>query len=417
MADTKDIPGSVEAVVAAIARRDRGRILAALIARLRDFQLAEDCLQDALTAALKHWGRSGLPANPQGWLFRVAHRKAIDRLRRDTRLAELSGQIAVLASAEEAVADMPDIPDHRLSLIFACCHPALERKSRVALTLHTLGGLKTGEIARAFLDKPATMGQRLSRAKRKIRDAGIPFAIPERADLPERMASVLDVIYLIFNEGYAATGGAVQLCTDLCEEAAHLARLMNALLPQEPEVEGLLALILLTHARRAARSDAHGAYVPLAQQDRTLWDRSLIAEGGGHIETALTRGRVGPFQIKAAIAALHCAAVRHRDTDWPQIVALYRLLAGMEPGPVVQLNLAVARAETDGPEAALAGLGDLARELAQYQPFHAARADLLARCGRAQEADAAFARAIALSRVEAERRFLSERRQGLTDAG
>lgn len=400
----------LHAALARVVAEDHGRLLSALVGRLGDIQLAEDCLQGACERALAHWPRGGVPNNPRAWLFRVAHRQAIDRFRRDARFRDRAREIAVLAEGEAALVERPEIPDERLRLIFTCCHPALERKARVALTLRTLGGLTTDEIARAFLDKPATMGQRLARAKRKIRDAGIAYALPEGPDLAARLASVLEVIYLVFNEGYAATEGAAQLRVDLCEEAIFLARLIAALFPAEPEATGLLALLLLTHARRAARSMPESGYIPLSDQDRRLWDAALIAEGAGLVESALAQGRVGRFQLQAAIAALHGTASSVAETDWPQIVALYRVLAQVDPGPVVQLNLAVALAETDGAAAALDALAPLDAALAAYQPYHAARAELLGRGGDWIAAVVAYDRALALTRVGSETAYLSERR-------
>ncbi|MGV6849497.1 MAG: RNA polymerase sigma factor [Marinibacterium sp.] len=392
--------------------RDHGRLLAALIGQLGDFQLAEDVLQDAMESALTHWGRSGLPDTPRGWLLQVARRKAIDRLRRVARFNGQTDQLSLLMQRDDA-ADAHEIGDDRLRLIFTCCHPALEQKTRVALTLRTIAGLTTEEIARAFLDKTPAMAQRLSRAKSKIAGAGIPYAVPEGADLAARVAPVLSVIYLIFNEGYAATEGRGQLRRDLCAEAVYLARLMAGFFPDDPEVAGLLALILLTHSRRAARESRSGAYVPLDSQDRDLWDRDLIAEGRTLIAGALGKGRAGPYQIQAAIAALHCEAATSAATDWPQIVALYRLLVQMGGGAVAALNLAVARAHVDGPEAALQDISDLGPDLDGYQPYHAARADLLLRAGRGKAARAAFDRALALTRVASERAWLTARRDSL----
>lgn len=399
--------------VTTVMRADHGRLLSALCYRLGDFQLAEDCLQLAYERALVHWGRSGLPASPQGWLLKVAQRAAIDRFRKDARFAARREGIALLAQEEGQAGESGEVPDERLRLMFTCCHPALERKTRVALTLVSLGGLTTEEVARAFLDKPATMGQRLSRARRKIRDAGIPYAVPEGAALAARLGGVLEVVYLIFNEGYAATSGAEQLRLDLCEEAIFLARVLLGLCPDEPEVMGLLALMLLTHARRGARVDGAGEYVPLRAQDRGLWDAAQIKEGSALVEQAMRGGRIGPYQVQAGIAALHGEAKSHGATDWPQIVALYRVLLGIEDSPVVRLNHAVALAEVKGAEAALGLLAPLAEPLDAYQPYHAARADLLARLGEVEAARAAFDRALALTQVDSEARFLGTQKARL----
>ena len=401
--------GDVAQLVAQVVRSDRGRLMAALIARLRDFQLAEDALQDALEAALIHWGRAGLPASPQGWLLRVAQRKAIDRLRAAARNGRRIADLTLLAGEEAAETAAEDIPDDRLRLIFTCCHPALDPKSRVALTLRTLGGLTTAEIARAYLDREPAMGQRLSRAKAKIAAAGIPFAVPGPDLWAERLGSVLTTIYLIFNEGYSASSGQVPLRTDLCEEAVFLARLLIVLRPDEPEIEGLLALMLLTHARRAARI-AQGTLVPLEAQDRRLWDAAMIGEGLDLLDRAMTRRAPGPFQIKAAIAALHVQAAPHGGTDWPQITLLYDSLLRMEPTPVVRLNRAVALAEAGALPAALREIETLAVALDAYPQFHAARADLLRRLGRGADSDAAFDRAIALAPTSADAAFLRARR-------
>lgn len=390
-----------------LAREDRGRLLSALIARLRNFTLAEEALQDAMVAAVSHWGRNGIPAAPKNWLLQVALRKAIDRIRRNKAEARLLGDLGIFA---EEAAEPPEeevIPDERLRLIFTCCHPALELKSQVALTLRILGGVSTSEIARAFLDQEATIGQRISRAKAKIAAAGSPFAVPEPAEWPQRLTAVLIVVYLIFNAGYTAgpTEGR-----DLAEEAIWLGRLLDQLRPGEPEVEGCLALMLLTHARRAARADVNGVTVSLTQQDRGLWDRDAINEGLALVERALGRGRAGPCQIKAAIAACHCDGA---SSDWPQIAALYDALLEHEPTAVVRLNRAVAIAEAGALANGFCDLEQLSAELRDYQPFHAARAELLARQGRSADARAAYARAIALAHSNSDAAFLGERRNAL----
>ncbi len=393
--------------LAQVLRADRGRIMAALLARVRDFQLAEDALQDAAASALVHWER-GVPDRPQAWLIRVAFRKAIDRLRRAGRDAAQGAALSVLAR-DEAEEDPEVIADDRLRLIFTCCHPALEPKSRVALTLRTIAGLTTAEIARAFLDSEPTMAQRLTRAKTRLAHSGIPFAVPGPEDWAERLQSVLAVVYLIFNAGYTAGPAEPR---DLCAEAIFLARLLADLRPGEAEVEGCLALMLITHARRAARVDRAGATVALTAQDRTLWDAAEIGEGLRLIDTAMARHAPGPYQIKSAIAACQ---VRASGPDWPQIALLYASLARIEPTPVVHLNHAVALAETGQLTAALAMLSHLAPRLDDYQPFHAARAEYLARAGD-PAASAAYDRAIALAASPADAAFLQQRRGALTTA-
>lgn len=389
-----------------VMRSDRGRLLAALAAGLRDLSLAEEVLQEAAVSALSHWGRSGLPASPQGWLLTVARRKALDRLRaagRDRRKAEA---LALLIAREEA--EPAAIPDERLRLIFACCHPALELKTRVALTLRTVCGLTTPEIARAFLDSEPTMGQRLSRAKAKIAAAGIPFAVPEAQDWPARLDAVLTAVYLIYTTGYVAARDEAR---DLCIEAEYLMRLLDRLCPDDPEIEGALAMMLLTGARRAARIGPDGASLPPAAQDRALWDGARMAEGRAVLARALARQRPGPFQIKAAIADCQMAEA---GPDWPQIAALYGALWRFEPTPVVTLNGAVALAEAGDPPRALAIVEGLADALSTYQPWHAVRAALLGMTGQTGEAAAAYRRAIADAPGPAEALFLRKRLAALT---
>ncbi len=400
---------AVGKVLGGLAREDRGRLLAALIARLKNFSLAEEALQEAMISAMAHWSRNGIPDKPQNWLLQVAHRKAIDQLRQKNSQARIGGELALLA-VDEAHDEEPElIPDERLRLIFTCCHPAIERKSQIALTLRTLGGLSTGEIARAFLDQEATMGQRLSRAKAKIAAAGIPFAVPEPAEWPARLDAVLAVVYLIFNAGYTAGPSAGR---DLAEGAIWLGRLLDRLRPDDPEIEGFLALMLLTHARRAARVDEAGATIPIGRQDRGLWDRMAITGGVALVERALSRRQFGPYQIKAAIAACHCEG----DTsDWPQIAALYGVLLQHEPTAIVRLNHAVAIAEAGALAEGFATVEALAGDLGDYQPWHAARAELLMRLGRRSEAQAAYSKAIALAPSSEDAAFLAAQSNRTTD--
>lgn len=392
---------AVAKVLDGVMRSDRGRLLAALVAGLRDFSLAEEVLQEAAVSALSHWGRSGLPSSPQGWLLTVARRKALDRLRAAGRDGRKAAALALLM--EEASPEPEDIPDERLRLIFTCCHPALEMKSRVALTLRSVCNLTTGEIARAFLDQEPTMGQRLSRAKAKIAAAGIAFAVPEAADWPGRLDAVLTTVYLIFTTGYVAGPDEPR---DLCQEAEYLMRLLDRLRPGEAEIEGALAMMLLTGARRAARIGADGASMPPAEQDRSLWNAAMLAEGRALLARALDRHAPGPFQIKAAIADCQMA---EPDPDWPQIAALYQALWRLEPTPVVTLNAAVALAEAGQAALGLGIVESLAESLAEYQPWHAARAALLAMTGQTAMAAKAYRVAIARAPGPAEARFLERR--------
>ncbi len=390
-----------------LAREDRGRLMSALTARLQDFQLAEDALQDAMESAVSHWSRSGIPSSPLGWLLRVAYRKALDRIR-SRRTAERAGDsLLVLAGGEAYEAETDKIPDERLRLVFTCCHPALEQKSQVALTLRVVAGLSTAQIARAFLDQEATMGQRLSRAKAKIAAARIRYAVPEPAEWPERLAAVLAVIYLVFNAGYSA---GPQAGSDLVQEALYLCALLDRLRPGEAEIEGCLALLVISHARRAARTDAGGQTIPLGRQQRALWRRDEIAAGVAVLERALARRTLGPYQLKAAIAACHCES---DQSDWAQIALLYDRLLAHEPTPVVRLNRAVAHAEAGALDAALAELEELAPGLQDYQPFFAAQAELLVRKGLHARARAAYERALALAPSEADAAWLASRMQDI----
>jgi len=393
-------------------REHWGYILATLVRQVRDLDLAEDVLQDAAVAALQHWPAGGIPDNPRGWLFTVARRKAIDRLRRRGCLEDVREQMERL---EQRDATEEPMVDERLSLMFMCCHPALGEQARVVLTLRTLGGLTTTEIARAFLVPETTMAQRLVRAKRKIKAAGIPYRVPPAELWPDRLASVLSVVYFVFNEGYSATSGGRLTRADLCDEAIRLGRILVELAPGEPEAAGLLALMLLHDSRRAARADGDGNLVPLEHQDRGKWDRERIRAGDALLRRALAIGRPGPYQIQAAISGVHAGATSHADTDWHEITALYRKLYELRPSWVVRLNEAVALSFAEGPHAGLAALAPLEGldVLERYQPFWAARADLLRRAGRTDEAAAAYRRAIELTGNEAERRFLAGRLEGL----
>jgi RNA polymerase sigma-70 factor (ECF subfamily) len=412
---------AAQRMVAQTFRRESGRILAGLISQVRDFELAQDALADALLVALERWPIEGIPRNPGAWMSTIARRKAINRLHRESTLARKQLLLQEMLEREEqrGAEEMDDvsIPDERLKLLFTCCHPALALEAQVALTLHTLGGLSTAEIASAFLVPHATMAQRLVRAKRKIKEAGLPYRVPPVEALGERVEAVLRVLYLIFNEGYSATSGQDLIRRDLCDEAIRLARVLSMLLAQAslqealPEALGLLALLLLHDARREARIGSDGEPLLLEEQDRALWDQGKKREGLAMLEEGLRMKKPGPYQIQAAISALHVQAERPEETDWPQIAALYKQLWRLTPSPIIELNRAVAVAMADGPLAGLVLLDrpEMQQVLARYHLFHAARADLLQRAGRLTEARSAYREALTLCQNEHDRIYLHQR--------
>lgn len=420
---TKDVhvesQADVQAKVAEVYQAESRRVLATLIRLLGDFDLAEEALHDAFAAAVEQWPREGIPANPRAWLVSTGRFRAIDVIRRKSRFDASLGEIAdrLKPDSSDSHVEADDVEDDRLRLIFTCCHPALSPDAQVPLTLREVCALTTEEIARAYLTNPATLAQRIVRAKAKIRDAGIPYEVPSKADLPERLGNVLQVIYLVFNEGYSASSGSQVVRVDLAEEAIRLGRLLYELLP-EPEVAGLLALMLLQASRTAARSTPEGDLILLEDQDRSLWNQEQIREGRAFVEEALSAGPPGMYTLQAAIAAVHAAARTPAETDWKRIVALYELLYRVVPSPIVELNHAVAVAMAQGPEAGLERIDRLLtdRRLAGYHLAHAARADLCRRLGRKTEARDAYRAALELVQQDPERRFLERRLQELGDS-
>ncbi len=418
-----DIPeqdqGAREAIEA-LARADTGRLLGALLRDTRDFQLAEDCLQEAMESAFVHWSRNGLPAAPAGWVLQTARRKAIDRFRRARNFSRKAEEYSLLIKLDRETVDSDEpasIPDERLRLIFTCCHPALDAKTRVALTLRTICGLTTREIARAFLDREEAMAQRLVRARHKITKAGIGFEIPEQQHWAKRLNSVLSVIYLTFNEGYSASAGPRPLRHDLCLEAIRTGRLMLELVPDDPECEGLLALMLLNHSRAEARVDEQGRMVALDEQNRSLWNQDEIVEGCALLDHALRRARPGLFQLQAAVSALHAQASSHTETGWAEIVLLYEAMHRLSANPVYLLNRAVALSYATGADEALAALTEVEDNLSDYQPFHAAKADFQRRTNRLDAARLSYQHAIDLSHNESDRAFLHSRLEAIAAPG
>jgi RNA polymerase sigma-70 factor (ECF subfamily) len=396
--------------VETVFRSEYGRAVSVLVRSFGDIDLAEDGVQEAFAVATQRWPADGPPPRPAGWIITTARRRILDRLRREASRDDRQAQ-AVLLRHHDEPEEVTAVRDDRLRLMFTCCHPSLARQAQVALTLRLLGGLTTGEIARAFVVPEPTMAQRIVRAKAKIRDAHIPYRVPSSAELPDRLASVLAVVYLVFNEGYTATSGDGLVREDLCDEAIRLGRTLSELMPDEPEVMGLLALMLLVAARRPARTGVDGSLIPLRDQDRSRWDPDLITEGKDLVRACLRRGSPGPYQIQAAISAVHSDAERAEETDWRQVLALYDQLLVLEPNPVVALNRAVALAEVEGPQAGLQAIEGLPLE--RYYLLHAVRADLLRRCGRRSEAAEEYETASSLTVNEQERSFLESARASM----
>jgi len=404
------MPRVSDSEIERVFREEFGRAVAVLVRSFGDIDIAEEAVQEAFTVAVQRWPETGLPPSPAGWIITTARRRAIDRLRGDAARADRYAKAALMQAERNPIDDGP-VQDERLRLIFTCCHPALATEVQIALTLRLLGGLSTVEIARAFIVPEATMAQRIVRAKHKIRDAGIPYRLPASTELAGRLSAVLAVVYLIFNEGYVASSGERLDRPDLCVEAIRLGRILTELMPDEPEVLGLLALMLLVHSRRPSRTTASGDLVLLDDQDRSMWDRSLIAEGQAIVRACLRRNQPGPYQIQAAISAVHSDAQRASDTDWGQILQLYDQLFTVNPTPVVALNRAVALAEVRGAAAALDAVDGL--DFPEYYLFHAVRADLLSRVGRNEDARAAYDRAVALTSNAVEQTFLTRARNAL----